>query len=153
MFTASSPNAATPLRWSCLARVCARSIGGGVATVLLLGACAAGQPVPDGEPLTSVTTWRPAMTRQGEGALRISYTPPISNQRQYTGANHQSDGEVMVVSLRSCLVSEECPTLVPAQTRSAAGGVRWYEVVVPYRGERVVVEGDGPGKQELAFTP
>ena len=152
MFKASPSNGASPLRWSRLGCICARSIGG-VATVLLLVACAAAQPVPDVEPLTSVTTWRPAMQRQGEGALRITYTPPLSSQRQYTGANHQSEGEVMVVSLRSCLVSEECPTLVPAQSRSADGRARWFEVVVPYRGERVVVEGDGPGQQELSFTP
>lgn len=93
------------------------------------------------------------MMRQGEGTLLIKYTPPLSRQRQYTGANHQSDGKVMVVSLRSCLVTEECPTLVPAQAREAAGRTRWYEVVIPYQGERVVVEGDGPAKQELAFKP
>lgn len=142
MFTASSPTVANTARWV-----------GAAAILCALASCAGAQPVSAEEPLSSVTTWRPAMTRQGETALRIAYTPPLSSLRQYTGANHQSDGQVVVVSLRSCLVSEECPTLVPAEKRSAAGRTRWYEVVIPYRGERVVVEGDGPGKQELAFTP
>lgn len=105
------------------------------------------------EQLTSVTTWQPTMTLQSIDAVLITYTPPLSSTRQYPGANFQSDGTVMVVSLRSCLVHEECPTLEPAKTRAAAGRTRWYEVAVPYRGERVVVEGDGPVKQELAFSP
>lgn len=151
MFTATPPKDTTT-GWPLLRHACTRGMGG-MATVLALAGCASAPPLPVEEPLSSVTTWRPAMTQQVDGALLIAYTPPLSSLRQYTGANHQSDGQVMVVSLRSCLVSEECPTLVPAQTRTAADRTRWYEVVIPYRGERVVVEGDGPGKQELAFTP
>ena len=106
---------------------------------------------PD-EPLTSVNTWQLKMTQQATNQVLIAYTPPKSTQRQYTGANFQSDGKVMVVSLRSCLVSEECPTLIPAQARSGGEQTRWYEVVVPYQGEQVVVEGDGPGKQVLPLA-
>lgn len=128
------------------------------AGVLLTAVVAAGcssvelDQAPD-EPLTSVDTWQLKMTRPAANQVLIAYTPPESTQRQYTGANHQSDGKVMVVSLRSCLVSEECPTLIPAQVRSGVGHTRWYEVVVPYRGEQVVVEGDGPGRQVLPLTP
>ncbi len=115
--------------------------------------CAGVEPDVAGEPLTSVDTWQPTMTRHDAGHVRIVYTPPPSGQRQYPGANHQSDGKVMIVSLRSCRVNEECPTLLPAQARTAAGRTRWFEVIVPYRGEQVVVDGDGPGAMALPLTP
>lgn len=124
-----------------------------LAAVLAAGCASVELDQPIEPPLTSVDTWQLAMKRQGNNQVLIAYTPPLSAQRQYTGANHQSDGQVLVVSLRSCLVSEECPTLLPAQPRTASDRARWYEVVVPYQGERVVVEGDGPGKQELVFAP
>ena len=123
-----------------------------VAVVVATG-CAGVVPDAAGEPLTSVDTWQLKMTRQGADQVRIAYTPPLSGHRQYTGANHQSDGKVMVVSLRSCRTDEECPTLAPAQTRTAAGQSRWFEVVLPYRGEQVVVDGDGPGSVVLPLTP
>ena len=128
---------------------------GTIGRFVLMGlACfVAAAPAFAQQPLTSVTTWQPTMKLQSIDEVLIAYTPPLSNARQYPGANFQSDGNVMVVSLRSCLVHEECPTLEPANTRAAAGRTRWYEVAVPYRGERVVVEGDGPVKQELAFSP
>ena len=93
------------------------------------------------------------MTRQGESALVIRYTPPLSSKRQYPGAIYQSDGRMMVVTLRSCLVDEECPALVPARSRAAEGRARWFEVIVPYQGERVLVDGDGPGRQERTLNP
>ncbi len=130
-----------------------RAWSGLLLAVVLAAGCSSVELDQPGEPLTSVDTWQLKMQRHGAGQVLIAYTPPLSAQRQYTGANHQSDGKVLVVSLRSCLVSEECPTLIPAQPRSATGPGRWYEVVVPYRGEQVVVEGDGPGKQVLSLTP
>jgi len=127
--------------------------GRGLLALMGLACLAAVAPASAEEQLTSVTSWHPTMTQQGEGEVLIAYTPPLSSERQYPGANFQSDGKVMVVSLRSCLVHEECPTLKPAQARAAADRTRWYEVAVPYRGEKVIVEGDGPGKQELALIP
>ena len=131
-----------------------RTWAGLLLTAVVVAGCSSVElDQPPGEPLTSVDTWQLKMTRPAANQVLIAYTPPLSTQRQYTGANHQSDGKVMVVSLRSCLVSEECPTLIPAQARFGAGQTRWYEVVVPYQGEQVVVEGDGPGKQALPLTP
>lgn len=121
--------------------------------VMVATGCAGVVSDAAGEQLTSVDTWQLKMTRQGADQVRIAYTPPLSGHRQYTGANHQSDGKVMVVSLRSCRTDEECPTLAPAQTRTAAGQSRWFEVVLPYRGEQVVVDGDGPGSVVLPLTP
>ena len=124
----------------------------GLVALLGLAGYAAAETDSIEEQLTSVTAWKPTMKRQGTGTVLIAYTPPLSSARQYTGANYQSDGKVIVVSLRSCLVNEECPTLEPALTRAEVGRTRWFEVAVPYQGERVVVEGDGPAKQELAFS-
>ena len=120
--------------------------------LMCLAGFVAAAPALAEQPLTSVTTWQPSMTLQSIDEVLIAYTPPLSSARQYPGANFQSDGNVIVISLRSCLVHEECPTLKPALTRAAPDSTRWYEVAVPYRGERVVVEGDGPVKQELAFS-
>lgn len=132
----------TSLRW-----------GAWLLAATLTTGCAGVAPDASAEVLTSVETWQLKMTRQGADQVRIAYTPPPSSQRQYPGANHQSDGKVLVVSLRSCLLHEECPTLLPAKSHAAAGKTRWFEVVVPYKGEQVVVDGDGPGTMVLSLTP
>lgn len=127
--------------------------GAWLLAAFMVTGCAVVAPDASAEVLTSVDTWQLKMTPQGADQVRIVYTPPPSSQRQYPGANHQSDGKVLVVSLRSCLLHEECPTLLPAKSHAAAGKTRWFEVVVPYKGEQVVVDGDGPGSMVLSLTP
>ncbi|WP_374411467.1 hypothetical protein [Hydrogenophaga sp.] len=99
-----------------------------------------------------VDAWNIKMTRHDAGHVLISYQPLMSSALKYPGANIHSDGRTLRVSLPHCLVTHKCAVAVPSAFKESPGRGFWYEVVVPYNGERVLVDGDGPVVEELPLS-
>lgn len=99
-----------------------------------------------------VEAWKMKMTRQDAGHVLITYQPLVSSALNYPGANISSDGKTLRVSLPKCLVTHKCPVMVPSSVKGDFGSPYWFEVVVPYAGERVLVDGGGPVVEELPLS-
>ena len=92
------------------------------------------------------------MTRKGPDHVTIAYQPLVSSAKKYTGANFKSDGQTLRVSLPSCMVGDQCETMVSSSLKHPDGAAFWYEVVIPYKGEKVLVDGNGPVVDELKLS-
>ncbi|MFV0679709.1 hypothetical protein [Ottowia sp.] len=104
------------------------------------------------EKVTLVKAWNMKMTRKDAGHVLISYQPLMSSALNYPGANFTSDGETLRVSLPNCLVTLKCRVMAPSTGNEAPSKGFWYEVVIPYAGERVMVDGAGPVVEELPMS-
>ena len=100
-----------------------------------------------------VEAWKMKMTRQGAGHVLIAFSPMLSTMYNRPGANYRSDGKILWVNFPKCQIRTECPVMVRSTLNKAPQQQRWYEVVIPYRGERVLVSGSGPVEEELPLTP
>jgi hypothetical protein len=128
-------------------------VGAAVLLVILTSACVGATVKQETEKISLVEAWKMKMTRQGADHVVISYSPMLESAKKYTGANFKSDGITLRVSLQSCLGAMDCPSMLPAEVHRESGKLRWYEVVVPYRGEKVLVDGNGPVVEELPLAP
>lgn len=126
---------------------------GALALMLVINAaCGEARVEKNVDKVSLVAAWRMKMTRQDAGHVLIAYQPLMSSALYYPGANIRSDGKTLRVSLPRCLVGHKCPVSVPSSIKGAPGEEFWYEVVVPYAGERVLVDGDGPVVEELPLS-
>ncbi len=120
--------------------------------VVFNSACVGASVEQEFEKVSLVDAWKMKMTRQDADHVLISYQPLVSSAIKYPGANIKSDGKTLRVSLPKCLVTLNCPVMVPSEVKGPPGAEFWYEVVVPYKGETVLVDGDGPVVEELRLT-
>lgn len=122
--------------------------------LLVVNSACTGAAVENNEvgKVSLVEAWKMKMTRQGAGHVLISYQPLMSSAIYYPGANISNDGKTLRVSLPNCPVKQKCPVMLPSTVNEAPGQGFWYEVVVPYAGERVLVDGAGPVVEELPLS-
>ena len=92
------------------------------------------------------------MTQVDVNHVLISFSPMLSTLYNRPGANYKSDGKTLWVSLPKCRVQTACPVMVTSTLNKAEHPAGRYEVVLPYRGERVLVSGSGPVEEELPLT-
>lgn len=128
-------------------KACALSI-----LVVFNSACVGASVEKEVEKVALVVAWNIKMTRHDANHVLISYQPLVSSAINYPGANIQSDGKTLRVSLPKCLVKHQCQVMLPSEVKGPPGAEFWYEVVVPYKGERVLVDGDGPVVEELRLS-
>jgi hypothetical protein len=120
--------------------------------VMFNSACVGASVEKEVEKVALVDAWNIKMTRHDATHVLIAYHPIESSALIYPGANITSDGKILRVSLPKCLVTLKCRVMVPSTVKEAPGMGFWYEVVVPYKGERVLVDGDGPVVEELRLS-
>lgn len=96
-----------------------------------------------------VSAWNIQLRPLGNDQAQLSFRPLVSSAKKYVGADHRSDGKTMWVTLKSCLVTENCSAMSPAQPMPGADNRFTYVVVLPYKGEKVVVQGQGEVQEEL----
>lgn len=120
--------------------------------VILNSACVGATVEQETENVSLVDTWNIKMTRHDANHVLISYQPLMASALKYPGANIQSDGKTLRVSLPRCLVTHQCQITVPSAVKGPPGAEFWYEVVIPYKGETVLVDGDGPVVEELRLS-
>jgi hypothetical protein len=105
-------------------------------------------PVP-----SLVAAWNIRMEAQGAQQVKVSFRPLMSSARKYVGADFRSDGKTLWVTLKSCRVTESCTAMSPTLPPSKVDDRFTYEVLLPYSGERVLVQGQGDAQEELLMTP
>jgi hypothetical protein len=120
--------------------------------VMFNSACVGASVEKEVEKVSLVDAWNIKMTRHDANHVLIAYQPLVSSAINYPGANIQSDGKTLRVSLPKCLVKHQCQVMLPSEVKGPPGAEFWYEVVVPYKGERVLVDGDGPVVEELRLS-
>lgn len=99
-----------------------------------------------------VSAWNIQLRPVGNGQAQLSFRPLVSSAKKYVGADHRSDGKTLWVTFKSCLVTESCSAMSPAQPLSGAADKFTYMVVLPYQGEKVVVQGQGDVQEELPVS-
>lgn len=105
------------------------------------------------ENVSLVEAWKMKMTRKGADHVVIAFSPMLSTMYSRPGANYKSDGKTLWVNLPKCRVQTECPVMVRSTLNQVPQVGRWYEVVIPYRGELVLVSGSGPVEEVLPLAP
>ena len=99
-----------------------------------------------------VSAWNIQLRPDGSEQVRMSFRPLVSSARKYVGADHRSDGKTLWVTIKSCLVNENCTAMSPAQPATGASDRFTYEVVLPYKGEKVIVQGRGDVQEEVSLS-
>ena len=125
-----------------------------VGLLVVFNSACVGSPVEQQteQKVSLVEAWSMKMTRKDADHVIIAYQPLQSSALNYPGANIQSDGRTLRVSLPKCAVTSTCTVMIPSAVKGQKGEEFWYEVVVPYRGEKVLVDGNGPVVDELPLT-
>lgn len=127
--------------------------GAAALLVILNSACVGATVEQETEKASLVEAWKMKMTRKGADHVVIAFSPMLSTMYNRPGANYRSDGKTLWVNLPKCRVQTECPVMVPSTLNRTQHQAGWYEVVVPYGGERVLVSGSGQVEEELPLTP
>lgn len=104
------------------------------------------------EKVSLVDAWNVKVTRHDANHVLIAYQPLMASALNCPGANIQSDGKTLRVGPPKCLVTLKCRVMDPSTVREAPCIGFWYEVLVPYKGERVLVDGAGPVVEELQLS-
>jgi hypothetical protein len=126
---------------------------GAMGLLVVFNTACVGSPVEEqAEKVSLVEAWNMKMTRKDADHVAIAFSPMLSTMYARPGANFKSDGKTLWVSLPKCKLQTDCPVMVPSELHKTEGQSRWYEVVVPYKGERVMVSGEGPVEEELVLT-
>ena len=99
-----------------------------------------------------VSAWNMQFRPVGNEQAQLSFRPLVSSAKKYVGADHRSDGKTLWITLKSCLVTESCSAMSPAQPAPDAADKFTYMVVLPYKGETVVVQGQGGVQEELPVS-
>ncbi len=99
-----------------------------------------------------VSAWKMQLRPVGTDQVQLSYRPLVSSAKKYVGADHRSDGKTMWVTLKSCLVTENCIAMSQAQPLPGATDRFTYMVVLPSKGEKVMVQGQGDVQEELPLS-
>ena len=99
-----------------------------------------------------VSAWNIQLRSVGNQQAQLSFRPMLSSAKKYVGADHRSDGKTLWVTLKSCLVAENCSAMSPAQPMPGAADRFTYMVVLPYKGEKVIVQGQGDVQEELPVS-
>jgi hypothetical protein len=84
--------------------------------------------------------------------VQLSFRPLVSSAKKYVGADYRTDGKTLWVTLKSCPVNESCAAMSPALPMPEVNDRFTYRVVLPYRGEKVIVQGHGGQQEELLLT-
>ncbi len=122
------------------------------AAMVFNSACVGASVEPAVEKVSLVEAWKMKMARKDAGHVVITYRPLLSSALIYSGADFESDGKTLNVRLLRCLGPGPCQAMAPSVIQRGQGEADRYEIVVPYRGERVVVRGDGNVHDELNFS-
>ncbi len=109
-------------------------------------------PIEATQKVSLVDAWKIKMTREDEGHVRIRYAPLVSTVYHSPGANISSDGKTMKVTLVRCRIKEECAVEAKSESKRSDTEGLYYEVVVPWKGEKVIVGGRGPVEEELSLS-
>ena len=99
-----------------------------------------------------VSAWNIQFRAVGNGQAELTFRPLVSSARKYVGAAHRSDGKTLRVTLKSCLVTENCGAMSPAQLAPGVADKLTYRVMLPYQGEKVAVQGQGEVQEELPVS-
>lgn len=99
-----------------------------------------------------VSAWNMQLRLVGNEQAQLSFRPLASSAKKYVGADHRSDGKTLWVTFKSCLVAEHCTAMSPAQPMPGAPDRFTYMVMLPYQGEKVVVQGQGDVQEELPVS-
>ncbi|WP_374410891.1 hypothetical protein [Hydrogenophaga sp.] len=99
-----------------------------------------------------VSAWNIQFRPVGNEQAQLSFRPLVSSAKKYVGADHRSDGKTLWVTLKSCLVTESCSAMSPAQPAPGTADKFTYMVVLPYKGEKVIVQGQGEVQEELPVS-
>lgn len=99
-----------------------------------------------------INAWHIRLQPQGADQVRLSFRPLMSSARKYVGADYRSDGKTLWVTLKSCLVTEDCPAMSPTLPSQNAQNRFTYDVLLPYQGEKVLVQGQGDVQEELSLS-
>lgn len=99
-----------------------------------------------------VSAWNIQLRQMGNDQAQLTFRPLVSSAKKYVGADHRSDGKTLWVTLKSCLVTENCSAMSPAQPVPGAVDKFTYVVTLPYKGEKVVVQGQGDVQEELPVS-
>lgn len=110
-----------------------------------------GSEVPAFQPAPGMP-WGMSMTREDAGHVRIRYQPTAASAVNYAGAKVSGDGAVLGVRLKACMVNLPCWVDIKSEVKSVPGHPFWYEVVIPYQGEKVIVQPDDGRPVELPLT-
>lgn len=99
-----------------------------------------------------VHAWHIRMQAQGENQVKLSFRPLVSSAKKYVGADYRSDGKTLRVTLKSCLVTENCTAMSPTLSSQNSHDRFTYEVLLPYQGEKVLIQGQGDVQEELPLS-
>lgn len=125
-----------------------------VGLLVVFNSACVGSPVEQQteQKVSLVEAWSMKMTQVDASHVLISFSPMLSTLYNRPGANYKSDGKTLWVNLPKCRVQTACPVMVTSTLNKAEHPAGRYEVVLPYRGERVLVSGSGPVEEELPLT-
>jgi hypothetical protein len=112
-----------------------------VSLLVVFNSACAGAMMDQAKPDKSGAALNFKAMKQADGSLLFQYQPRLESAMKMPGANFTSDGKVLRVDLPRCPVTADCPVQSKAQVKLTAGKPDLYQVVIPYRGERVVVRG------------
>lgn len=99
-----------------------------------------------------INAWNIQLRPEASGQVQLSFRPLVSSAKKVVGADHRSDGKTLWVTIKSCPVNEDCTAMSPAQPLPESNDRFTYRVVLPYQGERVMVQGQGGQPEELPLT-
>lgn len=131
--------------------------GLGVCLLVISGTACSGTPnaknTMNSTPAPSlVNAWNMQLRPVEAEQVQLTFRPLISSAKKYVGADYRSDGQTLWVTLKSCLVSENCTAMSPARPVKDAADRFTYAVVLPYKGEKVIVQGQGDVREELPLS-
>jgi hypothetical protein len=135
-------------RWARLLAVLTLSLAGSACT----GATNVKETMNQTTTPSLVSAWKIRMQAQGDQKVKLSFRPLVSSARKYVGADYRSDGKTLWVTFKSCLVTENCSAMSPVLPESNGGDRFTYEVLLPYQGEKVLIQGQGHVQEELPLT-
>lgn len=99
-----------------------------------------------------VSAWNMHIRPSGSGQAQLTFRPLVSSAKKYVGVDYRSDGNTLWVTFKSCLVNEDCTAMSAAMLAPNAPDRFTYAVVIPYQGEKVMVQGSGGQQEELPVS-
>jgi len=99
-----------------------------------------------------VNEWNMKVRHLSAERIQLSFRPLVSSAKKFVGADHHTDGKTLWVTLKSCPVTEDCVAMSPALPMPGEKDRFTHRVVLPYGGERVMVQGQGNKLEELPLS-